>query len=143
MCENAWIETSDESEQVRMSKFRHERITNSEGAIALQPDIDGIHSLTLALCEQAIVVAEALRAFGNLADFGHQEKAGSVEPWIFMIFVPQKCATSYASNAMAHEMVPKRKSISVSSSFDMLMRMSCDSVSTAHISSSYAVKFPW
>lgn len=92
-------------------KFRPERIMNSEGAIALQPDIDGIHSLTLALCEQAIVVAEALRAFGNLADFGHQEKAGSVEPWIFMIFVPQKCATSYASNAMAHEMVPKRKSI--------------------------------
>lgn len=143
MCENAWIETSDESEQVRMSKFRHEIIMNSEGAIALQPDIDRIHSLTLALCEQAIVVAEALRAFGNLADFGHQEKAGSVEPWIFMIFVPQKCATSYASNAMAHEMVPKRKSISVSSSFDMLMRMSCDSVSIAHISSSYAVKFPW
>lgn len=67
-------------------KFRPERIMNSEGAIALQPDIDGIHSLTLALCEQAIVVAEALRAFGNLADFGHQEKAGSVESWIFMIW---------------------------------------------------------
>ena len=92
---------------------------------------------------QAIVVAEALRAFGNLADFGHQEKAGSVESWIFMIFMPQKCATGYASNAMAHEMVSKRKSISVSSSFGMLMRMSCDSVSIAHISSSYAVKFPW
>lgn len=138
------FQTSDESEQVRMSKIQtwenHEFRRCSCTPAWYWLNSFGWRWLHV---RQAIVVAEALRAFGNLADFGHQEKAGSVESWIFMIFMPQKCATGYASNAMAHEMVSKRKSISVSSSFGMLMRMSCDSVSIAHISSSYAVKFPW
>ena len=49
-------------------------------------EIMKIHWLTLTSREKAIVVAEAFRAFGNLADFGHQEKAGSVESWISNVF---------------------------------------------------------
>lgn len=140
-CENAWIETSDESEQVRMSK-----IQTWEN-----------HEFRRCYCTPAwywrnSFVDVGFMWAGNRCSRGTQGIRQSRwfwpsrESWICgTLDLYDFCATKmcYQLRQQCHGSWDGSKAEINLSSFDMLMRMSCDSVSIAHISSSYAVKFPW